>query len=304
MRVGGGLGGDVLVAAPKVPGMSKKALVTGSSSGIGLHIARELARNGHDLILVAPEEAEVRQVAAVLAKEFNVAAEAIAADLTTEEGLEAVMRAPSAQDIEILVNNAGLGMRGKFVEYPLGRDTTMLRLNIEAVVRLSKEFLPRFIARKSGRLMNTASVAAFEPAPNLAVYSATKAFVLSFSEALATEVEGTGVTVTALCPGATDTDFFEKAEMENVAGVHKGKVMAPQEVADKAYKGMMAGERVVVCGGFNKAMVFARHLMPESMQAKKNEKMYEDVEPEDRKHARGDEELEAEEKQPAGRTDS
>lgn len=280
--------------------MAKKALVTGASSGIGLHLSRELARNGHDLVLVAPVEAEVRQVADLLAKEHGVRAEAIGADLTTEEGLQAVIDAPSAQDVEILVNNAGLGMKGRFWEYPLGRDLTMMRLNIEAVVRLTKAFLPRFIQRGSGRVMHTASVAGFEPGPNLAVYSATKAFVLSFGEALATEVDGTGVTVTTLCPGATDTDFFEKADMENVAGVHKGSVMAPQDVAEKGYKALMAGERVIVCGAVNKAMVFARHLMPESMQAKKNEKMYTDVDPESRKHRRGDEELKAEEKQ-AGR---
>jgi short-subunit dehydrogenase len=284
--------------------MSKTALVTGASSGIGLHLARELARNGHDLVLVAPVAGEVQEVASVLAKQFGVQAEGIGADLTTEDGLRTVTDAPrTAQGIEILVNNAGLGQRARFWEYPLERDLTMLRLNIEAVVRLTKTFLPAFLSRGSGRIMNVASVAGFEPGPNLAVYHATKAFVLSFSEALATEVDGTGVTVTTLCPGPTDTDFFEKADMENVKGVQKGSVMPPQDVAEKGYKAMMAGERVIVTGAVNKAMVFARHLLPESAQAKKNEKMYEDVAPDSRKHRRGDEELKAEQKQASGRRD-
>jgi short-subunit dehydrogenase len=286
--------------------MTKRALVTGASSGIGLHLARELARNGHDLLLVAPVEAEVQEVADVLGKQFGVRAEGMGVDLTTEDGLRAVTgaRGGDGQGIEILVNNAGLGQRARFWEYPLERDLTMLRLNIEAVVRLTKAFLPTFLSRGSGRILNVASIAGFEPGPNLAVYHATKAFVLSFSEALATEVDGSGVTVTTLCPGPTDTDFFEKADMENVKGVQKGSVMAPQEVAEKGYAAMMAGERVLVTGAVNKAMVFARHLMPESAQAKKNEKMYEDVVPESRKHRRGDEELDAERKQASGRARS
>jgi uncharacterized protein len=282
--------------------MTKTALVTGASSGIGLHLARELARHGHDLVLVAPVAAEVQEVAAVLAREFGVQAQGIGADLTTEDGLRTITDSQrTGQGIEILVNNAGLGQRARFWEYPLERDLTMLRLNIEAVVRLTKAFLPAFLSRGSGRILNVASVAGFEPGPNLAVYHATKAFVLSFSEALATEVDGTGVTVTTLCPGPTDTDFFDKADMENVKGVQKGSVMAPQDVAEKGYKAMMAGERVIVTGAVNKAMVFARHLLPEAAQAKKNEKMYEDVSPDSRKHRRGDEELKAEQKQAAGR---
>src|SRR5438045_2069226 len=144
----------------------------------------------------------------------------------------------------------------------------MVRLNIEAVLRMTKSFLPPMLERRRGRVLNLASVAAFEPGPLLAVYHASKAFVLSFSEALSTETEDTGVTVTALCPGPTDTDFFPKADMLASRAFQKANLMAPQDVAEIGYKAVMDGERVVVAGAVNKMMVFSRHLMPESAQAK------------------------------------
>jgi short-subunit dehydrogenase len=142
--------------------------------------------------------------------------------------------------------------------------------------------------RAQGIILNTASIASFEPGPMLAVYHATKAFVLSWSEAIATELEGTGVTVTALCPGATDTDFFPKADMTETAAFQKGKVMPPQEVARIGHEAAMKGERVVVAGGLNKAMIASRRLMGESVQAKKNRKMYTDVDPKDHKRESGE----------------
>src|SRR5207237_1481032 len=132
-----------------------------------------------------------------------------------------------------------LGQRGKFWENPAERDIAMIRLNVEAVVRLTRLFLPPMLQRQHGRILNTASIAGFEPGPNLAVYHATKAFVLSLSESLATELQDTGVTLTALCPGATDTDFFEKADMVNTRIFQKGNVMAPRDVAEAAYKAAM-----------------------------------------------------------------
>lgn len=166
----------------------------------------------------------------------------------------------------------------------------MVKLNIEAVLRLTSALLPRMVQRNRGGLLNTASVAGFQPGPSMATYHATKAFVLSWSEALAQELSETEVTVTALCPGPTDTDFFEKAGMENSFAFQKANLMAPQDVARIGYEAFAKGERVVVAGALNKAMVAGRHLMPESLQAAVNEKMYEDVAPEDAKRARGDRE--------------
>lgn len=274
------------------------ALVTGASSGIGLHLTRELVRHGHPVYAVAPVSEEIQQVATALAGEYGVPVTPVVADLTHADSAQRIFAglAQAGVTIDLLVNNAGLGQGGRFWEYDLERDLTMTRLNVEATVRLTKAFLPGMISRQRGRILNLASVAAFEPGPREAVYHATKAFVLSFSEALATELDGTGVTVTALCPGPTDTDFFDKAGLHNAKIVQKGSVMAPQDVAAQGYEALMAGERVRITGAVNKLMVFARHLMPESAQAAKNEKLLEDAPPEDRTHRRGDEELAAERK--------
>src|SRR4051794_9327427 len=158
----------------------------------------------------------------------------------------------------------------------------MLRVNAEAVLRLTKLFLPGMIERKRGRILNTASIASFEPGPGQAVYHATKAFVLSLSESLATELKDTGVTVTALCPGPTDTDFFLKADMIDSPAFQRANLMAPQPVAEAGYKALMIGDRIVVPGMMNKVMVASRRIMPEAAQAKMNEKMNSETDPQDR----------------------
>jgi short-subunit dehydrogenase len=246
------------------------ALITGASSGIGLHLAREFAKHEHPLVLVAPVESELRDLASQLGREFGVEAWAIAKDLERDEAPQEIYDELLARgtSIEILVNNAGQGQRGKFWEIDLERDLSVLRLNVEALLRMTKLFLPPMISRRHGRILNTASVAGFEPGPNLAVYHASKAFVLSFSEALAEELEGTGVTLTALCPGPTDTDFFEKADMVKTAAFQKANVMPPQPVAEAGYKALMSGDRIVVPGAANKALVFSRRFLPEIAQAK------------------------------------
>jgi uncharacterized protein len=274
----------------------ESVLITGASSGIGLHLAREFARHGHPVVLVAPVEDELERVATGIRHEFNANVEVIAADLSEESSADEIWDELSVMgtSVDILCNNAGLGRRGKFWEIPIEDDIQMLRVNAEAVVRMTKRFLPRMLSAGRGRILNTASVAGFEPGPMLAVYHSTKAFVLSFSEALATELKDTGVTVTALCPGPVDTDFFPKADMVDTKVFQKGNVMAPQEVAETAYKAVMDGERVIVPGGMNKAMVFARRILPEAAQAKQNEKMYEGTEFDERKRERGDVEGKAE----------
>ena len=282
--------------SPPSESSSEPALITGASSGIGLHLAREFARHGHPVILVAPVQSELDEVAAAIRADFEVPAHAFAQDLREEQAVEKLFEQITTTGLlpGILVNNAGLGRRGRFWKIPLVEDLSMIRLNIEAVVRLTKRTLPILLERGRGRVLNTASVAGFEPGPLFAVYHATKAFVLSFSESLATELADTPVTVTALCPGPVDTDFFPKADMIDTGAFQKAQVLAPQEVAEAGYKALMAGERVVVPGLANKALAFSRRVLPEAAQAKINEKLYERTGPDERKRERGDVEAQAE----------
>lgn len=258
---------------------AETALITGASSGIGLHLAREFAAHGHPLVLVAPIESELEEIASQLTTAHGVQVHVIAADLEQPEAAGRIFDYLRRGNVlvDILVNNAGLGFLGRAWEIPIEHDIAMLRLNIEAPVRLTKLFLPPMLQRGRGRILNTASIAGFEPGPLLAVYHATKAFILSWSEALAIELEDTPVTVTALCPGATDTDFIPKAGMTDTRIFQKGSVMSPQDVARVGYKGLVDGELFVVPGAINKAMVAARRMLPESAQAKMNMMLYERV---------------------------
>ncbi|MBV9998283.1 MAG: SDR family oxidoreductase [Verrucomicrobia bacterium] len=277
--------------------MSKETtLITGASSGIGLHLAKEFARHGHPLVLVAPVEAELQAVASDLRGSHNVDVRVIATDLREADSETAIRQGVGDRAVDILVNNAGHGKKGKAWEIPLEEDLSMVRLNVEAVLRLTKMFLPPMVERGHGRILNTASVAGFEPGPGYAIYAATKAFVLSYSESLATELKDTGVTLTALCPGPTDTDFFTKADMMGTRAFQEAQLMAPQDVAETAYKALMSGDRVIVPGLSNKALVFARRFLPESAQAKLNEMLTDDAPPEKQKRDRGDMESKAAER--------
>jgi short-subunit dehydrogenase len=269
---------------------SETALITGASSGIGMHLAHEFARHGHPLVLVAPVESELQKVAAEFKSVHGVEVRVIAKDLeqTSSTGEIFDELHHNGVIVDILVNNAGHGFRGKAWEIPLDHDLSMVRLNIEAVLRLTKLFLPQMVQRGRGRILNTASVAGFEPGPLFAVYHATKAFVLSWSEALAVELEDTPITVTALCPGPTDTDFFTKADMVESRAFQTASVMAPQDVAKAGYEGLMKKELFVVPGGMNKALVAARRVLSQTAQAHLNKKFYEDAAPEDQKRERGD----------------
>lgn len=271
------------------------ALVTGSSSGIGMHLAHEFARHGHPLILVAPVESELEQIAAEFRRDHNVEVRVIAKDLELENSAQEIFDELQSAGIEIdiLANNAGHGFHGKWWELPLEKDLSMVRLNIEAVMRMTKLFLPPMLRRNRGRILNTASVAGFMPGPLQATYYATKAFVLSWSEALAVELDDTPVSVTALCPGVTDTDFFEKGGSENIKARQGSNVMAPQDVAKEGYEALMKEELFVIPGAANKAMIATRRILPVTMQAKMNEKMNSDVPPEKATYERGEKEAAA-----------
>lgn len=272
-------------------------MITGASKGIGLELAREFARHGHHLVLVAPEPAELAAAREQILDESEVLVELKTVDLVDPEQLaqlEADLR--QRDDVEILCNNAGAGFRGKLWETPVVDLQYMLRLNVEALLRLTRAALPGMVARGHGRILQTASIAGFEPAPTMAVYHATKAFVLSLSEAVATELEGTGVTLTALCPGPVDTEFFPKADLVESTAFQQANLMPPQEVAAAAYRALLAGERDVIPGGLNKMIVFARRFLSEGAQAAANAKMYQDVEPKDHRREPGEVAARAEQK--------
>ena len=238
------------------PSPSSTALVTGASAGIGEEVARELAARGHGLTLVARREDRLRALAGELSREHDVRAEAIAADLgdaAARDGVVARIR-ELGLDVEILVNNAGFGHDVDFVESDRTRLVEMVRLNCEALVDLQARYAPEMAGRGRGAIVNIASTAAFQPMPGTAVYAATKAFVLSLSEAVHEELKGSGVTVTAVCPGPVRTEFAE------VAGIPRAEEATPdfiwmsaEDLAKAAVDAADRGKRVVIPGLLNRA---------------------------------------------------
>lgn len=253
------------------------ALVTGASSGIGKALAWQFAEHGYELVLVAQNEALLQEVATEIERQHGRKAMILARDLTDERAPAEIYEALRVRGIQIdvLVNDAGVGQRELFHETGIDKDVEIVRLNVEALLRLTKLFVGDMVARGSGRILNLGSVAGFQPGPLLAVYHASKAFVVSFSEALRDEVKDKGVVVTVLCPGPTDTGFFERADMEDARILHDGIVMEPEKVAAVAYDALMADEGVVIPGVSNKVMTFTRRLIPNSLQASINRKFYE-----------------------------
>lgn len=239
------------------------ALVTGASSGIGLDLSRELAKNGHDVVLVARTAAKLQDVAGELQKS-GVTAHVIASDLSRPNAAEDIASELKRRNIEIdvLVNNAGYGLTGPFAENDLQRELAMIQVNIVALTHLTKLLLRPMVARRRGRILNVASTAAFQPGPLMAVYYATKAYVLSFSEAIADELRNSGVTVTTLCPGPTQTGFAEVAKMTESRLFTMMRPMSSQEVARAGYRGMMSGKRLVIPGAKNKMLVQSLRVSP------------------------------------------
>ena len=238
------------------------ALITGASSGIGAEFARELASRGVGVTLVARREERLRDLAAELTEAHGVRAEVIGLDLGTENarrGLPGRLERKGLE-VDVLVNNAGFGYNGDFSESDPARQVELVELNCVAVVDLTGRFLPGMVSRGSGAIVNVASTAAFQPLPKSATYAASKAFVLSLSEALHSELDGTGVTVTAVCPGPVKTEFTE------VAGI-RGEEQLPgvfwtpaDQIARDAVKAVATGKRTIVPGKLNQAgSIIGRH---------------------------------------------
>ncbi|MEQ9363055.1 MAG: SDR family oxidoreductase [Leptospirales bacterium] len=249
--------------------MTKKtALITGASTGIGYELAKCCAADGIDLILVARNQKRLEEVALELRTAHSIQADVIAADLSKASAAADIARKLGPdRAVDILINNAGFGTSGAFADLPLQGEVDMIEVNVSSLVRLSHLFLPGMLARKSGKIMNVASTAGFQPGPRMANYYASKAYVLSFSEALYEEVRKDGVSVTAFCPGATETPFFDRAKMDNVR-LRKGgmnAVMAADEAARIGYRGMQRGKAIVIPGLMNRIMAFSVRITPRAV---------------------------------------
>lgn len=230
-----------------------RALITGASAGIGRELAREFAAQGFDLVVVARRRSRLAALKRELERTAEVRVRIIEADLYEPDAAARLQRLLARTPIEVLVNNAGTLEGGGFADSEAGRNEQMVQLNVAQLVALTHALLPAMLRHGHGRIMNLASIAAFAPVPYLAVYSATKAFVLAFSEALAEELRDTGVTVTAVCPGLTNSEMADAA-MERAGGLsaYRPYLFAePADVARAAYAGCMKGEALVVPGAAN-----------------------------------------------------
>lgn len=255
-------------------------LITGATSGIGYELAKLFAADRYNLIIVARDQQHLDTTASEL-RNSGVEVITIAKDLFDPEEAFAIYADLKSKNInvDILVNNAGQGVYGEFEETDIDRELDIINLNISSLVILTKLFVQDMIDRKEGKVLNLASIASKVPGPWQAVYHGTKAFVLSFSEAIREELKDTGVTVTALMPGVTDTDFFNKADMESSKAIQDKDAMAdPAKVAKDGYEALMAGDDKVISGFKNKLQVGMTNLMPDSAAA---HQMYEQQKPVD-----------------------
>src|SRR5215813_6982885 len=246
-------------------GQRETALITGASSGIGLDLARLMARD-FDLVLSARNQPTLEQIARELQQQHGNLVHVIPADLARPEAPEEIFSEIKRRGlrVDVLVNNAGFGSYGAFAETDLSTELQMIQVNITAMTHLTKLALPGMRERKRGRIMNVASIAGFLPGPLMAVYYATKAYVVSFSEAIANELKGSGITVTCLCPGPTATEFAARAAMEKSRLFMLGR-MRSQDVARAGYRGMLRGKRLVIPGLMNKLVMQSVRFTPRKM---------------------------------------
>ncbi len=242
--------------------MRRTALITGASKGIGRELAIIFARQGYDLVLVARSKALLEELGKRLSKKYKIEVTTIEKDLTCKEAPEEIFQELEGRRIDILVNNAGFGDYKEFAHSEWEKQYLMIQLNITALMHMTKLFLPNMIKQGYGKVLNLASTAAFLPGPNMSVYYASKAAVLSFSQAISKELKGCNVTVTALCPGPTSTNFERTAGLINSKLLHSLKVTDAKKVALYGYKALMKGKPVAVEGLFNKMLIISTKLAP------------------------------------------
>lgn len=257
---------------------NKTVLITGASSGIGYELAKVFAENGYDLILVSRYTNEINEIAGKFFAGYKIRAFAIEKDLFEPNAAQEIYDEVKRNDfnVDILVNDAGQGVYGEFAHTNLEEELKIIQLNISSLVSLTKLFLKDMLERQEGKILNVASMVSKVPAPWQAVYAGTKAFVYNFSQSLANELKGNNITVTALRPGATDTDFFHKAGADESKIVQEGDLADPAQVALDGYNALMRGDTSVVSGFKNKIMDKISNVLPDSMLA---EQMYKDSKP-------------------------
>jgi short-subunit dehydrogenase len=255
--------------------MNPTVLITGASGGIGEELARLFAAHRHDLVLVARNERKLQEFSGELAGAHGIQSRVLAADLADPAAPGRIFDTLqlSGVAIDVLVNNAGFGARGAYAEIEYEVEARMIQVNVGALAHLTRLFLPGMLARHNGKILNVASTAAYVPGPFMAVYYASKAFVLSFTEAIAEETHGSGVTVTALIPGPTETGFAAAAGNQDTPLFRTGAVMSAAAVARVGFDGLMAGKRVAIAGVSNKLTVLSTRLAPRAMLAKITRKL-------------------------------
>lgn len=252
--------------------MNSWALVTGASTGLGKEFCELFAKDNINLVIVARNKEKLNELASSLKEIFKIQIEVCSYDLSIQDNVEEVVQYLTNKNIQIdyLVNNAGMGVYGNFAETPWKEEYQMMELNMVTLTHLMKKFIPLMVKNRKGKILNVASTAAFQPGPLMSVYFASKAFVLSLSEALNEELKNTGVTITTLCPGPTETDFFKSAKMDSLkfADSKSKLMMTSREVAEIGYKSLMSSERVVVAGILNKITAFSTRFLPRPLLAK------------------------------------
>ena len=251
------------------------ALITGASNGIGLELAKIHASKGDDLVLVARNKSKLDELKSQFEKQYKVKVYTIGKDLSANNAAQEVHEETTKQKIQIdyLINNAGFGDFGMFVETDWNKELRMINLNITTLTQFTKLYLHDMVNRRSGKIMNVASTAAFQSGPTMAVYYATKAYVLSFSEAVNNEVSDKGVTITTLCPGATESGFQAAAAMEESALVKGKKLPTSKEVAGYGYASMMKGKTVAIHGLMNYLMANSVRFLPRALVVKATRKV-------------------------------
>ena len=254
--------------------MNQTVLLTGASSGIGLELSRIFAQNQYNLILVARSVQKLETLAAELKEKHQIEVSVIPMDLSQSGAAQSLYEKVQAENkqIDILINNAGFGIQADLHEAALPDQIGMMQLNVVTLSVLTRLFLPEMVARKSGKILNVGSTGSFAPVPSMAVYGATKAYVLSFSQALAEELRNSGVTVTALCPGMTFTGFQERSGVGDALLAKIGGMNAV-DVAKIAYKGLMRGKRIVIPGLFNKVLIFFTGITPRRLATSMSRQM-------------------------------